>query len=240
MAALATIFDYLREFAPDLGKRITEAYQPLHKPGDPLSPLLSKLRRKALPAQALAIMGTVKFWKKGGRAAKMVAECGCGKTLMAIAACFVHAAGKRFTAIAMCPPHLPKKWAREVFMTLPNVRVFIVYDMRNNGDVHKPHGMTEVAYVNGKIVHKGLKVTLSELRQMGPKGFKKICPENSFFIMSKEKGKLGYFWKHAFEVAESGPNNGSVIGIDSGLPVETSSGGNLTRLSFDATSTTRR
>jgi N12 class adenine-specific DNA methylase len=88
-------------------------------------------------------MGTVKFWKKGGRAAKMVAECGCGKTLMAIAACFVHAAGKRFTAIAMCPPHLPKKWAREVFMTLPNVRVFIVYDMRNNGDVHKPHGMTE-------------------------------------------------------------------------------------------------
>jgi hypothetical protein len=28
-------------------------------------------------------------------------------------------------------------------MTLPNVRVFIVYDMRNNGDVHKPHGMTE-------------------------------------------------------------------------------------------------
>jgi len=74
------------------------------------------------------------------------------------------------------PPHLPKKWAREVFLTLPNVRVFIVYDMRNNGDVHKPHGMTEVAYVNGKIVHKGLKVTLSELRKMGRKGFKKICP----------------------------------------------------------------
>ena len=69
MAALATIFDYLREFAPDLGKRITDAYQPLHKPDDPLSPLLSKLRRKALPAQALAIMGTVKFWQKGGRAA---------------------------------------------------------------------------------------------------------------------------------------------------------------------------
>ena len=34
MAALATIFDYLREFAPDLGKRITEAYQPLPQPND--------------------------------------------------------------------------------------------------------------------------------------------------------------------------------------------------------------
>jgi hypothetical protein len=234
MAALQTIFDYLRTFAPDLGRRITDAYQPLHKPEDPLDPLLSRLRRKALPAQALAIMGTVKFWKKGGRAAKMVAECGCGKTLMAIASCFVHAAGKRFTAIAMCPPHLPKKWAREVFQTLPNVRVFVVYDMRNNGDVHKPHGMTEVAYVNGKIVNKGLKVTLSELRKMGRKGFKKICPENAFFIMSKEKGKLGYYWKHAFGVAQSGPNLGSVISIDSGLPVETSSGGNLTRSHFDA------
>ena len=234
MAALATIFDYLRVYAPDLGKRITEAYQPLHKPEDPLDPLLSKLRRKALPAQALAIMGTVKFWRKGGHAAKMVAECGCGKTLMAIASCFVHAAGKRFTAIAMCPPHLPKKWAREVFMTLPNVRVFIVYDMRNNGDIKKPHGMTEVVYEKGKIVHKGLKVTLSQLRQMGPKGFKEVCPENAFFIMSKEKGKLGYFWKHVFGKAESGPNLGSVISIDSGLPVETSSGGNLTESHFDA------
>jgi hypothetical protein len=233
MAALATIFDYLREFAPDLGRRITEAYQPLHKPGDPVSPLLSKLKRKALPAQALAIMGTVKFWQKGGRAAKMVAECGTGKTLMSIASCYVHAAGKRFTAIAMCPPHLPKKWAREVFMTLPNVRVFIVYDMRNNGNLKLPHGMTEVVYEKGKIVHKGLKVTLSELRRMGPKGFAKMCPENSFFIMSKEKGKLGYFWKHAYEMSESGPNNGSVIGIDSGLPIETSTGGNLTRMSFD-------
>ena len=185
MAALATIFDYLREFAPDLGKRITESYQPLHRPEDPPSPLLSRLLRKALPAQTLAIMGTVKFWQKGGRAAKLVAECGTGKTLMSIAACYVHAAGKRFTAIAMCPPHLPKKWAREVFLTLPKARVFIVYDMRNNDDVKKPHGMTEVAYEKGKIVHRGLKVTLSELRQMGPKGFAEKCPENAFFIMSK-------------------------------------------------------
>jgi hypothetical protein len=133
----------------------------------------------------------------------------------------------------MCPPHLPKKWAREVFLTLPNVRVFIVYDMRNNGDLKKPHGMTEVAYKKGKIVNQGLKVTLSELRLMGPKGFKKLCPQNAFFIMSKEKGKLGYFWKHAYEMRESGPNQGSVVGIDSGLPIETSTGGNLTRSSFD-------
>jgi len=233
MAALATIFDYLREFAPDLGKRITEAYQPLHKPGDTLSPLLAKLRRKPLPAQVLAIMGIAKFWKKEV-SAKLVAECGTGKTLMSIAACFVHAAGKRFTAIVMCPPQLLKKWTREVFMTLPSVRVFIVEDMRNNADPKKPkpHGLVEVVYSKGKIVRKGLKITLSELRKMGRNGFKKLCPESAFFIMSKERGKLGYFWKDAFNVPKSGPNLGYVVGNDSGVPVANSDGGYLSSVSF--------
>ena len=189
MAALATIFDYLRVYAPDLGKRITEAYQPLHKPEDPLSPLLSKLRRKALPAQALAIMGTVKFWKKGGRAAKMVAECGCGKTLMAIASCFVHAAGKRFTAIAMCPPHLPKKWAREVFMTLPNVRVFIVYDMRNNGDVHKPHGMTEVVYEKWQDRSPGPEGHAERVAQDGTERLREDLPRELFLHYEQGEGQ---------------------------------------------------
>jgi hypothetical protein len=232
MAALATIFDYLREFAPDLGKRIVQSYQPLHKPEDPLSPEIAKLKRRPLPAQALAIMGTAKFLI-ASKAAKIVAECGTGKTLMSMSTCFVHAAGKRFTSIVMCPPHLPKKWAREVFLTIPNVRVFLVEDMRNNGDPRKPHGINEVILRNGKIERKGLGFTLSELRRMGPKGFAKLCPQTAFFVMSKEKGKLSYFWRHAFNVAKSGPNQGTVVSIDTGLPVETPNGGNLTRLSFD-------
>lgn len=231
-AALATIFDYLREFSPDLGNRITEVYQPLHKPEDPLSPLLTKLKRKPLPAQALAIMGIAKFWKKKV-SAKLVAECGCGKTLMAMAACYVHAAGKRFTTVVMCPPHLPKKWSREVLITLPNVRVFMVEDMRNNGDPKKPHGLVEVVYSKGKIVRKGLKLTLTELRQMGPKGFQKLCPQSAFFMMSKERGKLGYFWRDAFSVSQCGPNKGYLIGNDSGVPVPSSEGGYLTRVSFE-------
>ena len=232
MAALSTIFDYLREYASSLGDRIVESYQPLHKPEDELSPEIAKLKRRPLPAQALAIMGTAKFLITS-KAAKIVAECGTGKTLMSMATCFVHANGKRFTSIVMCPPHLPKKWAREVFMTIPNVRVFLIEDMRNNGDPRKPHGVVEVVYRNGKIERKGLGFTLSQLRQMGPKGFKKLCPQNAFFVMSKEKGKLSYFWRHAFNVANSGPNLGNVVSIDSGRPVDDSTGGNLTRLSFD-------
>jgi hypothetical protein len=232
MAALATIFDYMRTYANSLGDRIVQSYQPLHKPGDPLSPEIAKLKRRPLPAQALAIMGTAKFLITS-KAAKIVAECGTGKTLMSMSTCFVHAAGKRFTAIVMCPPHLPKKWAREVFLTIPNVRVFLVEDMRNNGDPKKPHGINEVILRNGKIERKGLGFTLSELRRMGPKGFEKRCPQTAFFVMSKEKGKLSYFWRHAFNVAKSGPNQGTVVSIDTGLPVETPNGGNLTRGSFD-------
>lgn len=190
------------------------------------------MKRRPLPAQALAIMGTAKFLITA-KAAKIVAECGTGKTLMSMSTCFMHAAGKRFTAIVMCPPHLPKKWAREVILTIPNVRVLLVEDMRNNGDPKKPHGINEVILRNGKIERKGLGFTLSELRRMGPKGFEKLCPQTAFFVMSKEKGKLSYFWRHAFNVAKSGPNPGTVVSIDTGLPVETSNGGHLDRLSFD-------
>jgi hypothetical protein len=232
MAALTTTFDYLREFASSLGTRIEEAFQPLHKPSDTPSPLLLALKRKPLPAQTLAIMATAKFLIKG-KAAKMVAECGTGKTLMSLATCYVHANGKHFTAITMCPPHLPKKWAREAFLTLPDIRVFIVESMRNNADIRKPQGIVEVVLVKGKIERKGLKFTLTELRHMGPKGFKKLCPQNAIFVMSKERGKLSYFWRHAFRVAGSGPNQGTIVSSDTGLPVETSTGGNLTRIDFD-------
>ena len=34
----------------------------------------------------------------------------------------------------MAPPHLVEKWARETFLTLPHVRVFLINDMRNGGD----------------------------------------------------------------------------------------------------------
>ena len=53
MAALATIFDYLRVFAPDLGKRITEAYQPLHKPEDPLVRCSPSFAAKLSPPRRL-------------------------------------------------------------------------------------------------------------------------------------------------------------------------------------------
>jgi hypothetical protein len=145
--------------------------------------------------------------------------------------CYVHADGRPFTALYMVPPHLTKKTAREVFLTIPNARVFLIEDMRNGGDKRKPHGVVEVILKNGEIERKGAGFSLSELRHMGRAGWKKFCGEkNAFFVLSKEKGKLGYFWRDSSHVAKSGKELGGLVNVDTGRPVEISNGGYLTRV----------
>ena len=76
--------------------------------------------RTPYPAQTLAIMGVSKRWDLA-RNANVVAECGAGKTLIALGSMLVHSAGRPFTGLVMAPPHLVEKWARETFLTLPPV-----------------------------------------------------------------------------------------------------------------------
>jgi hypothetical protein len=239
---LKNVFEYMRRFAGPMGERIMQAYPPLHAPGDPVSPRIAELKRSPLAAQELAIMGTSKFLKDHD-AAKVVAEMGCGKTFMGLGSCYVHADGKQHTGIVMVPPHLVLKWAREVFITIPNTRVFLIEDMRNlpvndrkklAESLKKPHGVMEVRLENGEAVRRGEKFSLTTLRELGSKGFKKkLNGQNAWFIMSKERGKLGYYWRAASETAKTGGYLGYVINPDSGVPVEMSSGGFLTHMELD-------
>lgn len=229
MPTLETTFDYMRAFANEMGSRIVESYPAIHKPEDAVSPLLRNLKRKPLAAQTLAIMGVAKYLKDHD-AAKIVAECGTGKTLMSIAACYVHAQARPFTALVMCPPHLVRKWAREVYLTCPNTRVYFLESMRNGGDRTKPHGVVEVTLKNGKIERKPGGFPFTELRRMGRKGWRKHTSQNAFFIVSKERAKLGYFWKHSFNVPESGLNRGQVVNPESGKPMDLSDGSHVTHL----------
>ena len=80
---METTFQYLRTHATELGSRILETYPPLQGTKDPVAPRIATLLRKALPAQALAITGTAKYLRKA-KAARIVAECGAGKTYMAL------------------------------------------------------------------------------------------------------------------------------------------------------------
>ena len=132
--------------------------------------------RVPYPAQTLAIMGVSKRWQLA-RNANVVAECGSGKTLIALGSMLVHSAGRPYSGLVMAPPHLVEKWARETFLTLPQVRVFLIDDMRNGGDPTQPHGINEVRLRRGEIVREGLHTSLAELRRLGRKGWRSFVPE---------------------------------------------------------------
>src|SRR6266566_8232873 len=126
------INEYLRARASELAERILQTYPPLHGVDDIASPLIGQLLRKPFPAQTLAMMGVVKRWNEA-RGAAVIAECGTGKTLISLGAVHVHSDRRPFTALAMVPPQLVEKWAREAFLTLPRVRVFFIDGLRTPG-----------------------------------------------------------------------------------------------------------
>ena len=163
MQTLSNIYDYMRAHAVELGERILTTYPALHRVDDPPSPRLDTLLRQPFPAQKLAIMGLAKRWQQA-RTAKVIAECGTGKTLISLAAMHVHSAGSPFTALAMVPPHIVEKWAREAFQTIPGIRVFLIDNLRNGGAENIPHGVNEVRLKRGTIVRDGLRTSLTDLR----------------------------------------------------------------------------
>ena len=154
MPELSTIYDYMRRHAALLGDRILQEYPALHQFDDAVSPRIEGLLRTPFPAQTIAIMGVAKRWQQA-RTSMVVAECGTGKTLISLGAMHVRSQGSPFTALAMVPPHLVEKWAREAFLTLSGLRVFLIDDLRNGGDENKFHGVNEVRWRQGRIVREG-------------------------------------------------------------------------------------
>jgi hypothetical protein len=229
---METTFDYLRAHAAELGARILETYPPLQSTKDPIAPEVATLLRKALPAQGLAITGTAKYLRQA-KAARIVAECGAGKTFMALGTIHVLTAGQPSTTLVMCPSHITHKWAREVLLTIPRARAFLIEDMRNGGDPKKQHGICEVKLSKGRTVYEGKHLTLAEMRRMGRREWRKRFSGPVFFIIGKDKGTLGYFWDHAYLKAKSGPNLGSIVNPDSGLAILDSEREKLTHLDFD-------
>lgn len=227
-----TYHDYLRAYSSELGARIVEMYPPLQGPKDPIAPALKTLLRKPLPTQAMTITGSAKYLETED-SLRLVGECGTGKTLMSIGIAHAHANGNPYSTLVMCPPHLVLKWAREVLITVPMARTFVLYDLRNGGDPSKPHGIVEVRMRNGHAVAKGIKTSVSELRKMGRKGWREFCPGPAYFIVSKETGKLSYFWKHAYDTPKSGNARQCVTNPDTGAVIPNPDGGHLIKLDFD-------
>src|SRR6266403_153469 len=217
------INEYLRAWAPELGERILQTYPPLQGFDDAASPLTGELLRNPFPAQTLAMMGVVKRWNEA-RAAAVIAECGTGKTLISLGAVHVHSDRRPFTALAMVPPQLVEKWAREAFLTLPRLRVFFIDGLRTPTSSVGNVGVNEVRLRNGHIIREGLRTTLTELRlrktaRTARQRWDSICGFPALFIVGRDRGKLSYFWRHAYGLAHCGRYQGSVVNADSGCPI---------------------
>src|SRR5258708_17432856 len=92
---------------------------------------------------------------------------------MALGTIHVLADGRASTTLVMCPSHITHKWAREVLLTTPRARTFLIEDMRNGGDPAKPHGVREVKLSKGKTVYEGKHLSLVEMRRLGRKESRK-------------------------------------------------------------------
>ena len=224
MSIPQTIRDYLRMFAKETGERILETFSPLQKPGDPVSPRMTTLLRRPFPAQELTAMAVVRRWQQA-RAAAVIGECGTGKTLVALAALHCHSEGKPYTALALVPGHLTAKTAREAFQTLPRVRVFFIDALRDRVRDGASVGVNEVKLRHGRITREGVHTTLTDLRlrhdyqTARERWHRTICPGSALFIVGRDRAKLGYFWRHAYEIARCGRYQGSVVNPDTGCPV---------------------
>ena len=113
--------EFIDKFRDAIARRVVESYPPLYRPSEN-GGRLPRLLRTPLGAQADAIRGAA-LSLEAHRGTTVVGEMGTGKTFIGAAA--AHMAGFQRILI-LCPPHLTKKWKREVEQTVPFARAAIV------------------------------------------------------------------------------------------------------------------
>ncbi len=112
---------FIDTFKDAIARRVVESYPPLYRPSENGGKIPHLLRRP-LGAQADAIRGAA-LSLKAHRGTTVVGEMGTGKTFIGAGAAYM--AGFRRVLI-ICPPHLTKKWKREVEQTVPGARAAVV------------------------------------------------------------------------------------------------------------------
>ena len=129
---LAAFIDTYRDA---IAQRVVESYPPRYRPSDCGKPL-PHLLRTPLGAQADAIRGAALSLEEH-RGTTVVGEMGTGKTFIAASA--AHLAGFR-RMLVLCPPHLTRKWKREVEETVPDARAAVVASITDLEKLRLSHG----------------------------------------------------------------------------------------------------
>ena len=163
--------NFLDDYGPGLAAKVTRELTVVHDPGqdkeERIETILASLAKKPFPAQAEIVKAAVKSLLGGNRAIYLTAECGTGKTLMAIAAAWVLSCliGLR-RVLVVCPPHLVPKWLQEIHDSLPQAKAI---------------------NLNGKNVIRQLERVKSEPRPV----------RLEFSVIGRERAKTGSPWRPA-------------------------------------------
>ncbi len=113
--------EFIDTYRDAIAQRVVESYPPLYRPSEN-GHTLPHLLRTPLGAQEDAIRGAA-LSLQSQRGTTVVGEMGTGKTFIGAAA--AHMAGFQ-RILVLCPPHLTRKWKREVEETVPLARAAIV------------------------------------------------------------------------------------------------------------------
>jgi len=124
-----TLKEFLTNFGQALKEKVISSFHPLFNPGtmdtwdEAAEKKLEGLKRKCLPAQKRAVIALAKgFSVAEKRGLILCAEQGSGKTQQAIAVAHLQPK-ENYRVIVMCPPHLVRKWIREIEAILPTCKV---------------------------------------------------------------------------------------------------------------------
>ncbi len=171
MANTIPLKDFLETYGESMAEKVTRELKVIHDPSaqreDGFSSVLAELKKKPFPAQEEIIKAGYKSLMCGNRAVYTVCEMGTGKTLMAIAVCYLlHRLKKLNRVLVICPPHLVLKWIQEIRESVSGAKV---------------------TNLNGKDVLR----RLEHIRKRPPsRGL-------AFFVIGRERAKTGFLWRPA-------------------------------------------
>ncbi len=113
--------EFIDTYRDAITERVIASYPPIYSPATDSRPI-PRLLRSPLGAQEDAIRGAA-LSLQSQRGTTVVGEMGTGKTFIGTAA--AHLAGFR-RVLVLCPPHLTRKWKREIEETIPMARAVMV------------------------------------------------------------------------------------------------------------------
>ena len=112
---------FIDTYRDSITRQIIDHYPPLYRPSAD-ERVLPKLNRRPMAGQENAIRGAA-LSLQSQPGSVIVGEMGCGKTFIGAAAS--HMAGFQ-RVLVLAPPHLTKKWQREIHLTIPNTDAPII------------------------------------------------------------------------------------------------------------------